>query len=152
MGKLRIRYSENEFEAEGDEKFIELHMKRFYEKIEGSSTQHSTTKSDELEDAPPKIPEGKIPTPAEFYKAKGKTDGLSQILVFGKYLELYRMISEFTKLDINGIAKEVKLSKDIHSQYFTNAVKQGLLRSHGQGKYSLTLSAEKILSALPPMP
>lgn len=89
-------------------------------------------------------------TPAEFYqqKAKGKTDGISKILIFGKYLEEFRSISEFSRQDINDLAKEAKLAKDIHTQYFTNAVKQGLLRSHGRSRYSLTLSAESIISAM----
>ena len=55
---------------------------------------------------------------------------------------------EFTRADVNALTSQAKFSKDIHSQYFTNAVKQGLLRMHDGGKYSLTLSAEEILSAL----
>ena len=86
-------------------------------------------------------------TPAEFYKQKGKTDGVSQILVFGKYLEQFRDKAEFTRNDINAVAKEAKLSKDVHAQYFTNAVKQGLLRKQGKN-YSLTLSAEELLATI----
>ena len=37
---------------------------------------------------------------------------------------------------------------EAHAQYFTNAVKQGLLRSHGHGKYSLTLSSESLISTM----
>ena len=99
-------------------------------------------------EATTKKPIGKAQTPAEFFKSKGKADGISQILIFGKYLEEYRNMSEFSQADINKVVKEAKLPKDIHGQYFTNAVKQGLLRSHGGGKYSLTLSAESVLSAM----
>ena len=87
-------------------------------------------------------------TPAEYYKAKGKTDGVSQILIFAKYLEEFEGVSEFKRKDINDLTKKAKLSKDVHTQYFTNAVKQGLLRSHGGSQYSLTLSAESLLAAM----
>jgi hypothetical protein len=97
-----------------------------------------------------KSPSSKHMTPAEFYtqKSKGKTDGISNILIFGKYLEESRGVSEFSRQEINDLARETKLSKDIHTQYFTNAVKQGLLRSHGRSRYSLTLSAESVVAAM----
>jgi len=44
------------------------------------------------------------------------------------------------------LAKEARLSRDVHAQYFSNAVKQGLLRSLGAGRYSLTLSAEELFA------
>jgi hypothetical protein len=74
---------------------------------------------------------------------------VSQLLIFAKYLEQYENLSDFTGKDINRVAKEAKLAKDIHPQYFTNAVKQGLLRKQGQ-RYSLTLSAEETLASMQP--
>ena len=73
---------------------------------------------------------------------------MAQIIIFGKYLEDYRNKPEFTRADVKAVAKEAKIAKNIHSQYFTNAVKQGLLRIFGSGKYSLTLSAEDALAAM----
>jgi hypothetical protein len=69
-------------------------------------------------------------------------------LIFGKYLEEFRGQADFSRQDINKIAAEAKTSKDIHGQYFSNAVKQGLLRSVGRGRYSLTLSAEEALAGM----
>lgn len=147
--KVRVKLGDNEIEIEGDKTLIDNHLKSFYDKIYGNS---STSKSIDLKD---KIYEessskklSKEPTPAEYYKSFGKTDGISQILIFAKYLEIYRSFSEFSQKDINNVAKDAKLSKDIHAQYFSNAVKQGLLRGHGKGKYSLTLSAEDIIKGL----
>ena len=102
--------------------------------------------------APRKKPAG-APTPAEFYKSKGKTDAVSRILIFAKFLELYRDTSEFSRSDLINLAKELKLSKDIHNQdihkqYFTNAVRQGLLRSLSGLKYTLTLSAEEVITSM----
>jgi len=148
MEKIRIRHGDHEIELEGSGEFIEKHLTSFYERVE-LVTQTTVSKlKKEILETPTKKPIGKAPTPAEFYKSKGKTDGISQILIFGKYLEEYRDLSEFSLADINKLAKETRLPKDIHGQYITNAVKQGLLRSHGGGKYSLTLSAESVLSAM----
>jgi hypothetical protein len=147
VDKIRLRHGENEIEIEGSNKFIEKHLASFYERIGLVPVVTTTQLKKEILESPKKQ-SGKTPTPAEYYKSKGKTDGISQVLIFGKYLEEYRNISEFTQREINTLAKESKLAKDIHAQYFTNAVKQGLLRSHGRGRYSLTLSAESALSAM----
>jgi len=56
--------------------------------------------------------------------------------------------TQFGPHDINEVGTQAKLSKEIHPQYFVNAVKQGLLRSLGEGKYSLTLSAEDVLAKM----
>jgi hypothetical protein len=63
-------------------------------------------------------------------------------------LEDNRNLTEFSKKEINSLAAEAKL-KDLHSQYFTYAVKQGFLRSVGKGKYAITLSGEDLVVRLP---
>jgi hypothetical protein len=148
MPRIHLRHGENELEVEGELSFIKEQIRDFYERLGlvGGKTSPTTLKQDLLKQKPKKPSE--IPTPAEFYKSKGKTDGLSQLLIFGKYLEQFRETPEFTRQEINIIANEAKLSKDIHSQYYTLAVKQGLLRLHPENKYSLTLSAEEIISAM----
>lgn len=148
MDKIRLRHGDHEIEVEGSMEFIEKHLASFYDRIGSVPVATATQLKKDILEPSPKKPGGKAPTPAEYYKSKGKTDGVSQVLIFGKYIEEYRNISEFTQRDINTLAKESKLAKDIHGQYFTNAVKQGLLRSHGKGRYSLTLSAESALSAM----
>lgn len=149
MSKVRIRHGENEIEVEGTNEFIDKHLNDFYARVVQMPVQAPPTRlKKEILEPTPKIKPSEIPTPAEFFKSKGKTDGISQILIFGKYLEEYRDVTEFSRDDVNKLAKEAKLPKDIHSQYFTNAVKQGLLRTHGRSRYSLTLSAESIISAM----
>lgn len=147
MEKIRLRHGENEIELEGSNEFIEKHLASFYDRIMVVPNTPATKLKKEILESP-KIYSGKVPTPAEYYKSKGKTDGISQILIFGKYLEEYKNVSEFSKREINELVENAKLSKDVHPQYFTNAVKQGLLRAHGSGKYSLTLSAETALSSM----
>lgn len=149
MPKIRIRHGENEIELDGDLDFITLHLKSFYERLGlvGGRTSPATLKQELLSAEKPKQNTA-IPSPAEFYKSKGRTDGISQILIFGKYLEQFMEKPEFSRGDINDVASQAKLSKDIHGQFFTNAVKQGLLRAHNGGRYSLTLSAEEVISSM----
>lgn len=148
MSRIRVRHGENEIELEGTDAFIKTYLEAFYKKIDIEIEQQPapSIKEQLLSDAP-KPKKGKIPTPAEFYKSKGKSDGLSQILIFGRYLEDYEDVTEFAPGDINKLAKDAKLAKDIHPQYFANGAKQGLLRKHGK-KYSLTLSAEEVLASM----
>lgn len=149
MGKVRIRHGENEIEVEGTDKFIEKHLTAFYERVHVRPTGSApTTLKKEIQTSVSQKSTSKIPTPAEYYRKKNRTDGVSQVLIFGKYLEDYRSKPEFSRADINELAKEARISKNIHSQFITNAVKQGLLRSLGSGKYSLTLSAEDALAAM----
>ncbi|NLZ03647.1 MAG: hypothetical protein GXY19_00560 [Phycisphaerae bacterium] len=149
MSRIRVRHGDHEIELDGPDEFIKAQLADFYSRLKESVGRLPVSKiKQEILEPAPKPVGGKEPTPAEFYRQKGKEDGISQILILGKYLEEYRGISEFSRDDVNKLSKEVKLSKDIHGQYFTNAVKQGLLRSHGHGKYSLTLSAESTLSSM----
>ena len=149
MGKIRVRHGDNEIEIDGSDAFIKKQLAGFYERIASARFETlPTSLKREIQASASKKSSGKQQTPAEFYRSKNRTDGISKIIIFSKYLEDYRGKSEFSRQDINGIAKEARLAKDIHAQYFTNAVKQGLLRNLGHGKYSLTLSAEEVLAAM----
>jgi hypothetical protein len=149
MNKIRIRHGDNELELEGTDSFIKKQLEAFYSRIGLAQSAQPTRKLKQvlIESSNP-TKSTAIPAPAEYYKSKGRTDGISQVLIFARYLEEYQKETEFTQAKVNAIAKEAKLSKDIHSQYFTNAVKQGLLRAHPGGKYSLTLSAEELLASM----
>ena len=147
MGKVRIRHGDHEIEVDGADAFIKKHLAEFYERIGPVAMNPSASIKQQLLATPDTKKPAKLPTPAEFYKSKGKTDGISRILIFAKYLEDFEGNPDFTVNDINKLAKSAKLSKDIHGQYFSNAVKQGLLRKTGR-KYSLTLSAEEVLASM----
>jgi hypothetical protein len=152
MSKIRIKHFEHEIEVEGDNAFIKSYLDDFYKKIKFSSqTPVEINFNENMETAttPPSLK--KEITPAEFFMKitnTNKTEGINQILIFGKYLEEILGKTEFTKKEINNVVKQARLAKDIHPQYFTNAVKQGLLRASGSGKYSLTLSAETAFSSI----
>jgi hypothetical protein len=150
MSKIRIRHGENEIELDGSDQFIAKQLEHFYERLGSVATSARSSIKQQLLDEPSTSKMGgKAPTPAEFYKAKGKghAKGINQLLIFARYIEEYEGKSTFTRSDVNRVAKQAKLSKDIHAQYFTNGVKQGLLRKSGSG-YSLTLTAEEVLASM----
>ena len=149
MSKIRIRHGDNEVEVDGSDGFIKKQLDAFYRRIQQPEQLAApVTLKKDIQESATKKSSVKAPTPAEFFRSKNRTDGVSQILIFGKYLEEYQGKSNFSPQEINDIATNAKLAKPVHAQYFTNAVKQGLLRSHGAGKYSLTLSAEDVLAAM----
>lgn len=147
MSKVRIKIENNEIEIDGSDEFISNHLSELILKLENTTKtiNPSSIKSELVRN--PYFDTSKTPTPAEYFRGRRKTDGISQILLFAKYLELYKNQSEFSRNDINQLVKEAKLPRDIHSQYYTNAVKQGLLRVHGK-KYTITLTGEDYISSL----
>jgi len=139
------KVGDHEIEVEGDNAFIQKHLKLFFEKL-GHGPEATAR------DLPSRIvaaaKSGKVVGPAEYYRQKGPNGGTETLIVLGKYLEEFRNKSEFTRRDIKAIAKEAKL-EDIHSQYYANAVKQGLLRSIGRSTYGLSISGEDAVAAMP---
>lgn len=148
MTKIRVRHSENEIELEGPDAFIKKHLDDFYSRIKilPSEQARPVFRKEVIEDVKIKA-KGKILAPAEYYKSKNPTTWIKKLLVFAKYLEDYKNVTDFTRPDINKILREARLPREIHVVYFSRAVQQGLLRSLGGGKYSLTLSAEEVLSS-----
>jgi len=148
MAKIRVRHGDNEIELEGSDAFIKKQLDGFYSRIKILPREQARPVfREKVIEAVEIKAKGKIPAPAEYYKSKNPTTGIEKLLVFAKYLEDYKDATEFTRPEINKITKEARLPRDIQSVYFTRAVQQGLLRSLGGGKYSLTLSAEEVLSS-----
>jgi hypothetical protein len=147
---VRFRFGESEVEIEGDPKFIDKYLKTFWDRLGGRPVEAAP--SSKHVDWPAQIAASakgkKAPSPAEFYREKNPDSGTETLIVFAKYLEDYRSQPEFKPADINKVAKDAKV-KDVHSQYYTYAVKQGLLRPVGKGKYALTLSGEDVVTAMP---
>ncbi|SRR5229473_690495 len=139
------KVGDHEIEVEGDNAFIQKQLKLFFERL-GHRPQ-SVSK-----DLPSKIvavaKSSKILGPAEYFRQKSPNGGTETLIVLGKYLDEFRNKSEFTRKDINAVAREAKLSP-IHAQYYANAVKQGLLRAIGRGTYGLSITGEDAVGAMP---
>ncbi len=149
--KVRWKVGSYEIEIEGDDTFVTAQLDRFFKMLEGGNLPGSTSPvqlrpSPETTEASKR--QAKELSPAEYIREKRPETGTEQLVVLAKYLEDNQERSEFSKSDINKLAREAKL-KDIHSQYFTYAVKQGLLRSAGKAKYAITLSGEDLVLRLP---
>ena len=139
------KVGDHEIEVEGDNVFIQKQLKIFFDRL--GYTAPSATK-----DLPSKIvavaKSRKAPSPAEYFREKSPSGGTETLIVLAKYLDEYRNRSEFTQRDIKAIAREAKIP-NIHSQYYLNAVRQGLLRSLGRGTYGLSISGEDAVAAMP---
>jgi hypothetical protein len=139
------KVGDQEIEVEGDSTFITKQLKMFFDRL-GYTPQSST------KDLPSKIvavaKSGKALSPAEYYRQKSPNGGTETLIVLAKYLDEFRNKSDFTRKDIKTIAQEAKLSR-LHAQYYSNAVKQGLLRSLGRGTYGLSISGEDAVAAMP---
>ncbi|HTX13706.1 MAG TPA: hypothetical protein VMD77_00315 [Candidatus Baltobacteraceae bacterium] len=139
------RIGDREIEVEGDNAFIDKHLKTYFERL-GQEPPRLP------KDLPSKIvavaKSGKVLSPAEYYRQKNPKGGTETLIVLGKYLDEFRNKSDFTRKDINALAHEAKI-QEIHAQYYANAVKQGLLRSLGAGKYGLSISGEDAVAAMP---
>src|SRR5882762_141197 len=142
------KIGDHEIEVEGDNAFIQKQLKLFFDRVGGQHLlQQAVSK-----DLPSKIvagaKSGKTLSPAEYYRQKNPNGGTATLIVLGKYLDEFRSKGEFTKKDINALAREVRI-KPIHAQYYSLAVKQGLLRAIGRGTYGLSITCEDTVAAMP---
>lgn len=148
---IRLKIGENELEISGSEKFIEKQLNAFVSRlgISSSATAPAIKLVDSKSDhVPTTRKSGKHPSPAEYVREKRPKGGTEQLIVLGKYLEEFGGVQEFSMREIKEVSGQAKI-KNIHSNYFSYAVKQGLMRNSGRGKYSLTLSGEDAVLAMP---
>lgn len=149
MGRIRIKQGNSEIELEGDDAFIDRQLISFYARFGGEAIKPPPKLLDEQPDIGKEENEEQyVPSVAAYLMQHGgnKADGLSQLMLLAAFLEKCQNKSEFSAKDINNIADEAKLPKNIHPQYFSNAVKQGLLRCRPGAKYSRTLTADNFLA------
>jgi len=139
------KIGDREIEVEGDKAFIQKHLKTFLDSVGLAPAQPS-------KDLPSKIvaaaKSSKILSPAEYFRQKSPNGGTEILIVLGKYLEEFRNKTEFTRKDIKAVAQEAKVSPP-HAQYYSNAVKQGLLRAIGRATYGLSITGEDAVGAMP---
>ena len=149
VGRVRVRIGETEVELEGEEAFVEKHLKEVLAYLDrsGRAGRDLPAKIIQAAETEARSKPTREPSPAEYYRQTNASTGTETLIVLAKYMEDYRGKSEFTPADLNKIAGEAKLA-DIHSQYVTYAMKQGFLRQVSKGKYALTLSGEDAVLGL----
>ncbi len=148
--RLRLKIGENEIELEGDEKFIEKHLKCFLDgqvcKIRTEVPIGGAKLSTKIS-SPSGKPEKGLSI-AEYVRAKKPKTGTDILIVLAKYLEDYKSLSEFGGIDIDKLGRDGKLKK-VEKAYYGLAVKQGLLNKIKRNRYQLTLSGEDVVNAMP---
>lgn len=147
--RIKVRVADNEIELEGDAKFIESQLARFYDKL-GALTSKQLSVGAGLESVQSRLKAAtptKELTPAEFVRRAAPKGGTEQLLALAHFVEQNRGAKDFSQQEMKGLTGEAKL-KDLHPQYYVLAVKQGLLRSTGKGRYALTLTGEDAVAKM----
>jgi hypothetical protein len=143
--RIKVRVGDSEIELEGDAKFIESQLAKFYEKVGPSAAPSRATESvqSRVNAATPT----KELSPAEFVRRAAPKGGTEQLLALAHFLERNRGAKDFSRQDVKSLCAEAKL-KDLHAQYYSLAVQQGLLRVASKGRYGLTLTGEDAVSKM----
>jgi hypothetical protein len=143
--KLRLKIGECEIEAEGEDSFIEKHVTVFFERIGASPETRGPSAAVQIRKSA-QAAGSKTYSAAEFYRQKRPDGGTQSLVVLGKYLQEFREKQEFARKDINALCSEIRI-KDIHPEYYTLALKQGLLKKMNKG-FAVTLSGDEVVDRM----
>lgn len=143
MPRFRVKDGEKEFEVEGEESFVEKHLDNFLKRTTLGTEEKvpivSTASASRQKITSP----DHEPSPAEFYRMKKPNGGTRALAVLAAYLRNYRKEDPFKRQSINALCAEIRI-KNIHPQYYTRAIQQGLVREIGDG-LALTMSGEDLV-------
>ncbi len=147
--RLRIARGEQQFEAEGDKKFVLDMLKRF----ESGSSSNAVLLSPAQHRGEEKLPRlegpaGKGLSPGEFIRQIGFKKHIDVVLAFGYYLEHQLGTKDFTPADINTLYYEAKMENSNTSQMCISNIRRGYMmeskaaKKGGKKRYTLTASGE----------
>ena len=148
--RIKVRVGDCEIELEGEAKFIEKELAKFYERASAQnmrSVQIGTAVGESVQSRVNAATPTKDLSPSEFLRRAAPKGGTEQLLALSHYLEQNHGVKDFSKQEVRALCSEAKL-KDLHPQYFILAVKQGLLRGTAKGRYALTLTGEDAVSKM----
>lgn len=152
--KLRMKFGDREFEAEGSIAFVEQMLTRFDSHRTGAQASHTVS----TPPAPAVANSGKSLSLGEFIRQIGVTKHTDLVLAFGYYLEKYKGMTEFSPADINACYYETKREASNTSQAIIQNMRSGRLmqarnESGARAKYVLTASGEQqVQSWISPKP
>jgi hypothetical protein len=147
--RLKIVRAGQEFEAEGDKKFILEMLARFEQAAPAKTSKkpgdNASQRRDEL--APPQASKGL--SIREFIHSLGVKKHTDILVGFAYYLEKHAGVGEFTPADINNCYYEAKMDTSNTSQMIIQNTKRGFVMpakgSGKKGRYTLTASGEKFV-------
>jgi hypothetical protein len=148
--RVRIVRGDQEFEAEGDKKFVLEMLDRF----EGAAPPKSTTTPGRRTTRGEKTDNSKALSAREFIQRLGLKKHTDFGLAFGYYLEKNMGQAEFTPADINNCYYEAKMEPSNTSQVIIQNTKSGRMMQARQAKgaksgrktYVLTKTGEDFIS------
>jgi hypothetical protein len=144
MEKLRLKIRDCELEVEGEQTFIEKHLAAFDERI--ASLYPKKEIFSEMPRKDVQRTDGRSLSPAEFYKQKRPDGGTQALTALASFLRDYRGQAIFKRGDIGALCEEVRI-KPVHGQYYTLAVKQGLIMETNGG-FSVTLTGDELVERM----
>lgn len=153
--KIKIVRGSDQFEAEGDRKFVLQMLERFEsggESVQSTPQQKEKSQKIEQNKSLPPPAKGKSISVGEFIRQQGSKTHMDIVLAFGYYLETYAGLKEFSAADINNCYYEAKLETSNTSQMIVQNIRKGLMMAaKGSGKkkknFTLTQSGEAYILA-----
>lgn len=152
--RLRITRGEQQFEAEGDKRFVLDMLKRFESGSIGTDLASAAPRTGKSE-KPLRLegPAGKGLSPGEFVRQLGFKRHIDLVLAFGYYLEHQLGTKDFTPADINNLYYEAKIENSNTSQMCISNIRRGYMmeskaaKKGGKKRYTLTQSGEEHVRA-----
>jgi hypothetical protein len=152
--RIRIVRSGEEFEAEGDKKFVLEMLKRFDsgKPLSGEEpivTPTAKRKGKGVQFAPST---GKPVSVGEFIRQVGLKKHTDIVLAFGYYLETHSGLKDFAPADINACYYDAKVEPSNTSQMIIQNIKRGFMMASkkagkGDKRYLLTQTGVDFINA-----
>lgn len=155
--RIKINRGENQFEAEGDKKFV-LEMLRKFEKGGSPTSDPSSQEKHKTKlpsSAASSAPAGKKTSVGEFIRQLGFKKHTDIVLAFGYYLEKHSGVASFTAADINACYYEAKLESSNTSQMIIQNIRRTFMmpakknQEKGRKAFRLTQSGEEHVEKRP---
>ncbi|MDO8480059.1 MAG: hypothetical protein Q7W02_28465 [Candidatus Rokubacteria bacterium] len=148
--RLRIARGEQQFEAEGDKRFVLDMLKRFESEASEIGQTPAAPRTGRAE-KPLRLegPAGKGLSPGEFVRQLGFKKHIDLVSAFGYYLEHQLGTKDFTPADLNNLYYEAKIENSNTSQMCISNIRRGYMmeskaaKKGGKKRYTLTQSGEE---------
>lgn len=152
--RIRVARGDQQFEAEGDKKFV-LQMLKQFERDSDVQVYPLVSPHVAKVGRPVRLegPAGKGASPGEFVRQLGFKKHSELVLAFGYYLEHQLGAKDFTPADINNLYYEAKIENSNTSQMCISNIRRGLMmesksaKKGGKKRYTLTQSGDEYVRA-----
>ena len=154
--RLKLSREGQEFEAEGDKRFVLEMLKRFAPQAGAADTAPGgkvQVEKGQSRKAPATPGRARTLSLREFIQQIGLKKHTDITVAFGYYLEKYLDVKEFTPADINNCYYEAKLETSNTSQMIIHNIKTGRMMpskkkdEKGKNRYTLTATGESFIES-----